>query len=123
MCPSSRISSTLRGGCPPPNPTPITGLSSYSFPSSPSYLASVREPQCLLLSHLVFLVRVQVGTSIFWHNYRHVANVLSIYHVLWRLGIPDSACPRYLRKADPPSASHAQWQSRSPLHAAQARSS
>jgi len=33
---------------------------------------------------------VLVGTSIFWHNYRHVANVLSIYHVLWRLGIPDS---------------------------------
>jgi phosphatidylinositol glycan class K len=33
---------------------------------------------------------VQVETSIFWHNYRHVANVLSMYHTVRRLGIPDS---------------------------------
>jgi phosphatidylinositol glycan class K len=33
---------------------------------------------------------VLVETSIFWHNYRHVANVLSMYHTVRRLGIPDS---------------------------------
>ncbi|MFH4984203.1 hypothetical protein AB6A40_010912, partial [Gnathostoma spinigerum] len=29
-------------------------------------------------------------TSRFWFNYRHVANVLSLYHSVKRLGIPDS---------------------------------
>lgn len=33
---------------------------------------------------------VLVGTSRFWFNYRHVANVLSIYRTVKRLGIPDS---------------------------------
>ncbi len=33
---------------------------------------------------------VLVDTSRFWFNYRHVANVLSIYHSVKRLGIPDS---------------------------------
>ena len=32
---------------------------------------------------------VLVDTSIFWFNYRHVANVLSIYRSVKRLGIPD----------------------------------
>jgi len=32
---------------------------------------------------------VLVCTSTFWFNYRHVANVLSIYHTVRRLGIPD----------------------------------
>ena len=31
-----------------------------------------------------------VDTSRFWFNYRHVANVLSIYQTVKRLGIPDS---------------------------------
>lgn len=33
---------------------------------------------------------VLVCTSRFWFNYRHVANVLSMYHSVKRLGIPDS---------------------------------
>jgi phosphatidylinositol glycan class K len=32
----------------------------------------------------------QVDTSRFWSNYRHVANALSLYHSVKRLGIPDS---------------------------------
>lgn len=32
---------------------------------------------------------VLVCTSRFWFNYRHVANVLSLYHSVKRLGIPD----------------------------------
>merc|ERR1719487_1140336 len=33
---------------------------------------------------------VLVDTSRYWYNYRHVANVLSFYHTVKRLGIPDS---------------------------------
>lgn len=33
---------------------------------------------------------VLVSTSRFWFNYRHLANVLSLYHTVKRLGIPDS---------------------------------
>ncbi|CAJ0578869.1 unnamed protein product, partial [Mesorhabditis spiculigera] len=33
---------------------------------------------------------VLVCTSRFWFNYRHVSNVLSLYHSIKRLGIPDS---------------------------------
>ena len=33
---------------------------------------------------------VLVDTSRFWANYRHAANVLSMYHMVKRLGIPDS---------------------------------
>jgi phosphatidylinositol glycan class K len=33
---------------------------------------------------------VLVSTSTFWLNYRHVANVLSVYRIVKRLGIPDS---------------------------------
>jgi glycosylphosphatidylinositol transamidase (GPIT) subunit GPI8 len=32
---------------------------------------------------------VLVDTSRFWFNYRHVANVLSIYRSVKKLGIPD----------------------------------
>ncbi|KAF1322410.1 Gpi-anchor transamidase, partial [Globisporangium splendens] len=32
----------------------------------------------------------QVDTSRFWNNYRHIANALSLYHSVKRLGIPDS---------------------------------
>ncbi|CAN0339319.1 unnamed protein product, partial [Ascophyllum nodosum] len=31
-----------------------------------------------------------VCTSRFWFNYRHVANTVSVYHTVRRLGIPDS---------------------------------
>ncbi|CAM9944451.1 unnamed protein product, partial [Choristocarpus tenellus] len=31
-----------------------------------------------------------VCTSRYWFNYRHVANTLSVYHTVRRLGIPDS---------------------------------
>jgi GPI-anchor transamidase subunit K len=31
-----------------------------------------------------------VDTSRFWNNYRHIANALSLYHSVKRLGIPDS---------------------------------
>lgn len=33
---------------------------------------------------------VLVGTSRFWFNYRHLANVLAMYRTVKRLGIPDS---------------------------------
>eukprot|EP01063_Lacrimia_lanifica_P039944 TRINITY_DN890_c3_g1_i1.p1 TRINITY_DN890_c3_g1~~TRINITY_DN890_c3_g1_i1.p1 ORF type:complete len:367 (+),score=149.80 TRINITY_DN890_c3_g1_i1:45-1145(+) len=33
---------------------------------------------------------VIVDTSRFWQNYRHAANVLGMYHVVKKLGIPDS---------------------------------
>ncbi|TDH65082.1 uncharacterized protein CCR75_000640 [Bremia lactucae] len=33
---------------------------------------------------------VIVDTSRFWSNYRHIANALSLYHSVKRLGIPDS---------------------------------
>jgi len=33
---------------------------------------------------------VLVGTSRYWYNYRHVANTLTFYHHIKRLGIPDS---------------------------------
>ncbi len=38
-----------------------------------------------------FLVTsLQVCSSRFWFNYRHVANVLGLYRTVKRLGIPDS---------------------------------
>lgn len=36
---------------------------------------------------------ILVCTSRFWFNYRHVANVLSLYHSVKRLGIPDRLVP------------------------------
>ena len=33
---------------------------------------------------------VLIDTSRFWLNYRHIANTLSIYRTVKRLGIPDS---------------------------------
>ncbi|OCK80295.1 hypothetical protein K432DRAFT_297948 [Lepidopterella palustris CBS 459.81] len=52
----------------------------------------------LLFISLIFLVSgehtsnwaVLVSTSRFWFNYRHLANVLSLYRTVKRLGIPDS---------------------------------
>lgn len=39
---------------------------------------------------LTFKTAVLVSTSRFWFNYRHMANVLSMYRTVKRLGIPDS---------------------------------
>ena len=36
------------------------------------------------------LLVMGLGTSRFWFNYRHLANVLSLYRTVKRLGIPDS---------------------------------
>lgn len=33
---------------------------------------------------------VLVSTSRYWLNYRHIVNTMSVYHVVKRLGIPDS---------------------------------
>ena len=33
---------------------------------------------------------VLVATSKYWYNYRHIANTLSFYRTVKRLGIPDS---------------------------------
>ena len=61
----------------------------------------MRFPSCLsfltLLSFLPFIYAthtsnwaVLISTSRFWFNYRHLANVLSLYRTVKRLGIPDS---------------------------------
>ena len=55
-----------------------------------------RVLQCWLASLAVLIHghsnnwAVLVDTSVFWFNYRHVANTLSMYHVIKQLGIPDS---------------------------------
>ncbi|KAF3766995.1 hypothetical protein M406DRAFT_61062 [Cryphonectria parasitica EP155] len=53
----------------------------------------MRPPSNLLTALLVLHTSnwaVLVCTSRFWFNYRHLANVLSIYRTVKRLGIPDS---------------------------------
>ena len=45
---------------------------------------------CILRSSHTNNWAVLVDTSRFWFNYRHVANVLSVYRSVKRLGIPDS---------------------------------
>ncbi|EEH09726.1 GPI-anchor transamidase [Histoplasma capsulatum G186AR] len=64
------------------------------LPSTPSLL-SVSLSLCLAFSLLVSAGHtsnwaVLVSTSRFWFNYRHLANVLSLYRTVKRLGIPDS---------------------------------
>jgi hypothetical protein len=41
-------------------------------------------------TRLFLLAPYQGCTSRFWFNYRHVANALSVYRVVKRLGVPDS---------------------------------
>ncbi|KAL9037860.1 MAG: hypothetical protein Q9214_005513 [Letrouitia sp. 1 TL-2023] len=43
-----------------------------------------------ILAHHTSNWAVLVSTSRFWFNYRHLANVLSLYRTVKRLGIPDS---------------------------------
>lgn len=77
---------------PPPLPPP---------PSGPTMKFSHLLPLSLSLRVLPFLPlpasplhtfnwAVLVSTSRFWFNYRHLANVLSLYRIVKRLGIPDS---------------------------------
>lgn len=52
--------------------------------------ASPDIPETFINSNHTNNWAVLVDTSRFWFNYRHVANVLSIYRSVKRLGIPDS---------------------------------
>ncbi|KAI9782428.1 MAG: glycosylphosphatidylinositol anchor biosynthesis [Peltula sp. TS41687] len=45
---------------------------------------------CLISAEHTSNWAVLVSTSRFWFNYRHLANVLSLYRTVKRLGIPDS---------------------------------
>jgi len=58
--------------------------------SSSSSSSSVSLPSSFASSRHTNNWAVLVDTSRFWFNYRHVANVLSMYRSVKRLGIPDS---------------------------------
>ncbi|CZT09955.1 GPI-anchor transamidase precursor [Rhynchosporium agropyri] len=55
----------------------------------PLFLASLLGPTSVTAEHTSNWA-VLVSTSRFWFNYRHLANVLSLYRTVKRLGIPDS---------------------------------
>ncbi|KAG4412057.1 hypothetical protein IFR04_014797 [Cadophora malorum] len=55
----------------------------------PLVLASLLGPTAITAEHTSNWA-VLVSTSRFWFNYRHLANVLSLYRTVKRLGIPDS---------------------------------
>ena len=55
----------------------------------PLVLASLLAPVAVTAEHTSNWA-VLVSTSRFWFNYRHLANVLSLYRTVKRLGIPDS---------------------------------
>ncbi|KAH6673506.1 peptidase C13 family-domain-containing protein [Halenospora varia] len=57
--------------------------------SLPVVLASLLAPMPVAAEHTSNWA-VLVSTSRFWFNYRHLANVLSLYRTVKRLGIPDS---------------------------------
>ncbi|KAH8656096.1 peptidase C13 family-domain-containing protein [Tricladium varicosporioides] len=57
--------------------------------SLPVVLASLLAPVPAATEHTSNWA-VLVSTSRFWFNYRHLANVLSLYRTVKRLGIPDS---------------------------------
>ncbi|KXJ88281.1 peptidase C13 family-domain-containing protein [Microdochium bolleyi] len=52
--------------------------------------ATLLAPPSLVAAEHTSNWAVLVGTSRFWFNYRHLANVLSMYRTVKRLGIPDS---------------------------------
>jgi len=57
----------------------------------PAFLAAaLLAPAALVEAEHTSNWAVLVCTSRFWFNYRHLANVLSIYRTVKRLGIPDS---------------------------------
>jgi phosphatidylinositol glycan class K len=55
----------------------------------PMVLASLLAPIPVAAEHTSNWA-VLVSTSRFWFNYRHLANVLSLYRTVKRLGIPDA---------------------------------
>ena len=74
----------------------------HSFNCRHAELSKMKLPSLLSLTTAVLSVlpltaathtsnwAVLVSTSRFWFNYRHLANVLSLYRTVKRLGIPDS---------------------------------
>ncbi|CAG8960812.1 hypothetical protein HYFRA_00002349 [Hymenoscyphus fraxineus] len=60
-----------------------------SFLQLPIVLASLLASSPVVAEHTSNWA-VLVSTSRFWFNYRHLANVLSLYRTVKRLGIPDS---------------------------------
>ncbi|QSZ29136.1 hypothetical protein DSL72_003647 [Monilinia vaccinii-corymbosi] len=60
-----------------------------SFLQLPLVLAPLLAPLPVTAEHTSNWA-VLVSTSRFWFNYRHLANVLSLYRTVKRLGIPDS---------------------------------
>ncbi|KAA8570503.1 hypothetical protein EYC84_002772 [Monilinia fructicola] len=60
-----------------------------SFLQLPLVLAPLLSPLPVAAEHTSNWA-VLVSTSRFWFNYRHLANVLSLYRTVKRLGIPDS---------------------------------
>lgn len=60
-----------------------------NFLKLPVILASLLAPLPIAAEHTSNWA-VLVSTSRFWFNYRHLANVLSLYRTVKRLGIPDS---------------------------------
>jgi len=60
-----------------------------NFLQFPLVLASLLAPLPVVAEHTSNWA-VLVSTSRFWFNYRHLANVLSLYRTVKRLGIPDS---------------------------------
>lgn len=67
---------------------PLSLLSLLSL--SPHLSSSTTNTPQPPLHHHTSNWAVLVSTSRFWFNYRHLANVLSLYRTVKRLGIPDS---------------------------------
>ena len=79
---------------PRPSPAAIHEVVPRTSPMLPTLswlvsLALLALPMLVLAEHTNNWA-VLVCTSRFWFNYRHLANVLSIYRTVKRLGIPDS---------------------------------
>jgi hypothetical protein len=78
-----------------PSPLSYRFQSKYSLKFC-SLIYTIYYPQAcisiylIILSILQLFIIMQVDTSRFWFNYRHIANVLGIYRSIKRLGIPDS---------------------------------
>lgn len=68
----------------------LLSLALTCFTPSSSSSSSVSLPSSFVSSRHTNNWAVLVDTSRFWFNYRHVANVLSMYRSVKRLGIPDS---------------------------------
>ncbi|KAI4121691.1 MAG: hypothetical protein LQ338_006222 [Usnochroma carphineum] len=71
---------------PSPFLLPLTLVSALFLPTLASTSTTTPPPT----THHTSNWAVLVSTSRFWFNYRHLANVLSLYRTVKRLGIPDS---------------------------------